>query len=57
LDAYHPAPLHLFSTLDRDITLAFIADYPTPAQATTPVTRWLAPRGPLPCPLPGTGTS
>lgn len=21
LDAYHPAPLHLFSTLDRDITL------------------------------------
>jgi hypothetical protein len=33
LDAYHPAPLHLFSTLDRDITLAFIADYPTPAQA------------------------
>jgi hypothetical protein len=20
LDAYHPAPLHLFSTLDRDIT-------------------------------------
>ena len=33
LDAYHPAPLHLFSTLDRDISLAFIADYPTPAQA------------------------
>ncbi|MGI5291989.1 IS110 family transposase [Nonomuraea polychroma] len=33
LDAYHPAPLHLFSSLDRDITLAFITDYPTPAQA------------------------
>ncbi len=33
LEAYHPAPLHLFSTLDRDISLAFIADYPTPAQA------------------------
>jgi hypothetical protein len=33
MDAYHPAPLHLFSSLDRDITLAFITDYPTPAQA------------------------
>ena len=33
LHTYHPAPLHLFSTLDRDISLAFIADYPTPAQA------------------------
>jgi transposase len=33
MDAYHPAPLHLFSTLDRDISLHFIADYPTPAQA------------------------
>lgn len=33
LDTYHPAPLHLFSTLDRDITLSFITDYPTPAQA------------------------
>lgn len=33
MDAYHPAPLHLFSTLDRDISLAFIADYPTPEQA------------------------
>lgn len=33
LEAYHPAPLHLFSTLDRDITLDFLADYPTPAQA------------------------
>lgn len=33
LDAYHPAPLHLFSTLDRGISLAFIADYPTPEHA------------------------
>lgn len=33
MDAYHPAPLHLFSTLDRDISLAFITDYPTPLQA------------------------
>ncbi|WP_433307488.1 IS110 family transposase [Actinoplanes sp. CA-030573] len=33
LETYHPAPLHLFCTLDRDISLAFIADYPTPAQA------------------------
>ncbi|CAM3359200.1 IS110 family transposase [Mycobacteroides abscessus] len=33
LEAYHPAPLHLFSSLDRDITLAFIQTYPTPAQA------------------------
>ncbi|MGL5823978.1 MAG: IS110 family transposase [Nocardioides sp.] len=29
--AYHPAALHLFSSLDRDITLAFLRDYPTPA--------------------------
>lgn len=33
LEAYHPAPLHLFSSLDRDITLQFIRSYPTPAQA------------------------
>ncbi len=33
LDAYHPAPLHLFSSLDRDITLAFVRTYPTPARA------------------------
>lgn len=33
LEAYHPAPLHLFSALDRDIALAFIRDYPTPAAA------------------------
>jgi transposase len=31
--AYHPAVLHLFSSLDRDITLAFLLDYPTPAAA------------------------
>jgi transposase len=33
LETYHPAPLHLFSSLDRDISLDFLADYPTPAQA------------------------
>jgi transposase len=33
LEAYHPAPLHVFSTLDRDITLSFIHDYPTPQSA------------------------
>lgn len=33
LEAYHPAPLHLFSALDRDITLAFIRDYPSPQAA------------------------
>ncbi|MBZ4510955.1 IS110 family transposase [Mycobacterium avium subsp. hominissuis] len=33
LEAYHPAPLYLFSSLDRDITLAFVRTYPTPAQA------------------------
>ena len=33
MDAYHPAPLHLFSTLDRDISLAFITSYSTPEQA------------------------
>lgn len=31
--AYHPAALHLFSSLDRDISLAFLRDYPTPTQA------------------------
>lgn len=31
--AYHPAVSHLFSSLDRDISLAFLRDYPTPAQA------------------------
>lgn len=34
LDTYHPAPTQLFSSIDRDITLAFIADYPTPQAAT-----------------------
>lgn len=33
LDAYHPAPAAMFSSLDRDITLAFIAAYPTPQAA------------------------
>jgi transposase len=33
LDAYHPAPAALFSSIDRPITLAFIADYPTPQAA------------------------
>ena len=30
---YHPAVLHLFSSLDRDIALAFLRDYPTPASS------------------------
>lgn len=33
LDAYHPAPTKLFSSIDRQITLAFIDEYPTPASA------------------------
>jgi transposase len=33
LETYHPAPLHLFSELDRDIALEFIRAYPTPDQA------------------------
>lgn len=33
LDAYHPAPVRLFSTVDRQITLDFIRDYPTPQTA------------------------
>jgi Transposase len=33
LDAYHPARALLFSSVDRAITLAFIADYPTPHAA------------------------
>lgn len=33
LDTYHPAPAALFSSVDRDITLAFIRDYPTPHAA------------------------
>jgi transposase len=31
--AYHPATTQLFSSLDRDIALAFIRDYPTPQAA------------------------
>lgn len=33
LETYHPAPLHLFSELDRDISVEFIRAYPTPDQA------------------------
>jgi hypothetical protein len=33
LEAYHPAPVRLFSSVDRQITLAFVQDYPTPAVA------------------------
>jgi hypothetical protein len=33
LESYHPAPLHIFPELDRDITLEFIRAYPTPDQA------------------------
>jgi transposase len=33
LDAYHPAPVRLFSSMDRQIALAFVQDYPTPAIA------------------------
>lgn len=31
--AYHPGVTALFSTVDRDATLAFLRDYPTPAAA------------------------
>ena len=33
LEAYHPAPARLFSSVDRQITLSFVRDYPTPAIA------------------------
>lgn len=33
VQVYHPAVLHLFSSLDRDISLAFLRDYPSPEQA------------------------
>jgi transposase len=33
LEAYHPAPARLFSSVDRQITLSFVLDYPTPATA------------------------
>jgi hypothetical protein len=43
LEAYHPAPVRLFSSVDRQITLHFVTDYPTP--------RW--PRGSRPPAWPG----
>ena len=33
LESYHPAPARLFSSVDRQITLSFVLDYPTPATA------------------------
>lgn len=36
LEVNYPAPLHLFSSLDRDITLAFIRDCSRPARAQLP---------------------
>jgi transposase len=33
LESYHPAPVRLFSSVDRQITLSFVLDYPTPAVA------------------------
>jgi transposase len=33
LQAYHPAVIALFSSVDRDATLAFLQDYPTPQSA------------------------
>jgi hypothetical protein len=33
LEAYHPAAARLFSSVDRDITLAFVRTYSTPEQA------------------------
>ena len=33
LESYHPAPARLFSSIDRQITLSFILEYPTPAAA------------------------
>lgn len=33
LEAYHPVPVRLFSSVDRQITLSFVLDYPTPAVA------------------------
>jgi len=33
LDTYHPAPARLFTTIDRQITLDFIRDYPNPRAA------------------------
>ncbi|MPZ54717.1 MAG: IS110 family transposase [Acidimicrobiia bacterium] len=33
LEAYHPGVIALFSAVDRDATLAFLRDYPTPEMA------------------------
>ncbi len=33
LEAYHPAAVRLFSSVDRQISLSFVVDYPTPAVA------------------------
>ena len=33
LEAYHLVPARLFSSVDRQITLSFVTDYPTPAIA------------------------
>lgn len=33
LETYHPAPARLFTSIDRQITLDFIRDYPQPAAA------------------------
>jgi len=33
MESYHPAPARLFSSMDRQIALAFVADYPTPQVA------------------------
>jgi hypothetical protein len=38
LEAYHPAPA-LFSSVDRQITLSFVQDYPTPAIPRVKATR------------------
>jgi hypothetical protein len=42
LEAYHPAAARLFSSIDRQITLAFIGDYPTPQAAAAVGTQRLA---------------
>ncbi len=34
LETYHPAMTHLFSSIDRSITLVFLRRFPTPAAAT-----------------------
>ena len=47
LEAYHPAAARLFSSVDRQITLAFLRDYPTPEAAS-------ADRGGPHATLPGT---